>query len=113
MESPFYEMTHDYHESNRTALSAYNRGYYDGYLEGFEKQQELIRGYKDILKELEPVEPEIKMDSLWSDRRDPGLIVYCGACKGEMLRKYDDYPTDYMKKQYQYCHHCGRMVLWK
>ena len=42
MESPFYEMTHDYEEENRIALSSYNNGYARGYLDGYEAQAKKI-----------------------------------------------------------------------
>ena len=34
MESPFYEMTHDFEEDNRIANEAYNRGYNRGQADG-------------------------------------------------------------------------------
>jgi len=65
-----------------------------------------------FVKKHEAVEPEIRMTDYLSIREGPELTIFCGACKGEMLRKYSDYPIDYLKKQYRFCHHCGRMVLW-
>ena len=126
MESPFYEMTHDYETENKIATSSYNNGYANGYLDGFNKQQERIseqlneiailqtqiQNFKTMLKMQEPVEPEIHMEDM-SLRKDPELTIFCGACGGEMIHKYSDYPVDVIREHYKYCHHCGREILWK
>ena len=65
-----------------------------------------------LIKDQE-VEPEIHMGGISLKHNDPELIVYCGACKGQMVCKYEEYSTDYMKNQYKYCHHCGRKVKWE
>jgi len=64
------------------------------------------------LKKQQAVEPEIHMEYM-SVRKDPELTFFCGACGGEMIHKYSDYPVDVVKERYKYCHHCGRKVLWK
>ena len=43
MESPYYEMTHDFEEENRNTEMAYNSGYLKGYHDAFIKQQEAVK----------------------------------------------------------------------
>ena len=65
-----------------------------------------------LFKDKDPVEPEIHMGGISLRHDDPELTVYCGACKGEMVHKYAEYPIDVLKRNYRFCHHCGREVKW-
>ena len=90
-----YEMTHDLDEDNRIFRSGYVKGYHDALVQG-----------------PDPVEPEIRLDTLYAREDHPEMTFFCGACRGEMVRKYSGVPFDMVKQNYQFCHHCGRKVLW-
>ena len=73
----------------------------------------VVNSMEDAIELLKaPVEPEIHMGDISIKHDNPELIVYCGACKGQMVCKYEEYPIDYMRTQYKFCHHCGTPVKW-
>ena len=60
-----------------------------------------------------PVEPHIRMNTLSIEKDHPELTFFCGVCGCEMVHKYSGVPIEEVKKNYRYCHHCGRQVLWR
>ena len=47
MESPFYEMTHDYQTENQCRIDGYNTGYNQGYVDGHHELYSRLIGMSD------------------------------------------------------------------
>ena len=110
MESPFYEMTHDFNESQRTADMAYHKGYADGYLEGYEKRGAAVS--EQLLHEIVKLSTEIQNLKTMLKEREPktGHWIFesqycemvshtCSECGRRLTTRYDEFGN--------YCWYCG------
>lgn len=75
---------------------------------------ELIYKLRDIAKmaEEQMTEVEPDMTGLFFTLKGSMFTVLCGKCHGEMIKVDPFTDVDYMKRQYQFCHHCGKKVKW-
>lgn len=93
MESPYYEMTHDFEEENRNTEMAYNSGYLKGYHDALIKKQEAksVTESTNMYTGL-PIThcPKcgIALDRYLYGRQHEGQINYCPMC-GQAV-KFDD-----------------------
>jgi len=92
MESPYYEMTHDFKEENLNTEMAYSNGYLKGYHDALMKQQEAV-------------EPNTQHSSR-------GYWYTCGAC-GWWIFEVRDTGHFEDRKRFRFCASCGRAVKWE
>lgn len=83
MESPYYEMTHDFEEENRLFKSGYIKGYHDA----------MIKGTQEAVEPIKPID------------KDDDFTFLCSNCKGELF--CGDVIRD------NFCPTCGRSVKWE
>lgn len=90
MESPYYEMTHDFEEENRLFQSGYIKGYHDAMLKGTQEAK-----------------PMIENERGWN----------CPSCGMKLIGKTaSGYPCDLIDlpedEPIHFCPMCGQAVKW-
>ena len=92
MESPYYEMTHDFEEENRLFQSGYIKGYHDAMMKGTQEAKQVIR--KQCKKEHD--DGSIDYFAEW----------YCPHCNSLLKRGFD-------AAWIEYCFKCGKPITWE